>query len=428
MKPIVCASSFTIRTKSRSTFLHRTFWSAAEPDKDAIALAKREIALAEAERAHPSASPAQKAADAIARSSGPVVVHIQIRAPICSKKPGEQGVATFPVPALGKGQVPLAFKIECKAPGKLLGFSWRGRKDGTNLVCDVKLLPGVKGSWVQYDALVLVGGDRQRDTKPPVSTSGWERSTACVQSNAPQIKAIEKKLCSPNDTVESYARKVFAFVRDDMGKGAPFKALDALAALQCGGSCTNKANLSAALLRAHGIPARTVAHMPTWCSSKLYEHWLTEYWQPGTGWVAIDSALGRWDPDRRSRVVLAVSNPADEDLAFDPLHERFVMPGAAYLSVLELNPTLYPADLTDDDAINSVDQVAQLRISGSEEAALFEAGSRSFKELLPRLGNRTEDETRYRRVMAAAKRCSPSALLNATGVSPEHRLHRPTSH
>jgi len=35
-----------------------------------------------------------------------------------------------------------------------------------------------------------------------------------------------------------------------MGKGAAFKSLDASHALDCGGSCTSRANLAAALLRA----------------------------------------------------------------------------------------------------------------------------------------------------------------------------------
>jgi hypothetical protein len=266
---------------------------------------------------------------------------------------------------------------------------------------------------VQYEALVLLGGPDQRDTAGPRQSREWRQSTACVQSSAAAIRAIERKLTTSNDSTESYARKVFKYVRDDHGKGAPFKALDALAALECGGSCTNKANLAAALLRAHGIPARTVSHMPTWCSEKLYEHWLTEYWQADVGWVALDPALGRWDPDRRTRVVLSVANPSDENLAFNPLHERFVMPGAPYLSVVELTPALYPADLTDDDAINSVDQVALIRVNERQEAALFAVADHSFRALYPKLARGTAGGDRYERVLAAVKAGSATALTAA---------------
>ena len=245
--------------------------------------------------------PFVKRVEEIAAKPGPLVAHIFMRAPVCTKGAGEAGVVTFPIPSLAPGQAPLAYRFACLAPGKLLGCSWQARSDGRNWVCDVKVQPGTKGAWVQYDALVLLGKPEQPDSDPP-ATPAWTQSTSCVQSSSARIRAIAEKLAAPGDTAESYARKVMAFVRDDMGKGAPFKALDALAALECGGSCTNKSNLAAALLRAHGVPARTVSHMPLWSAEPLYEHWLTEFWQPVKGWVPLDATIGCWDPDRRSRV------------------------------------------------------------------------------------------------------------------------------
>ena len=382
----------------------------AEPDAKAIARAKKDFAIIAEQRAHPAPDPNLAAIDKIASQHGPVVAHILMRAPICTKKVGETGVATFPIPTLGTGQVPLAYKFECLSPGKLIGCSWKKRADGRNEVCEVTLQPGTKGAWLQYDALVLLGGPQQRDSTPPPSAEGWSRSTACVQSSDSQIQEIAQKLSAPGDTEEAYARKVMEFVKRDMGKGAPFKALDARAALECGGSCTNKANLSAALLRAHGISARTVSHMPTWATEKFYEHWLTEFWQPGKGWVAFDATIGSWEPDRRSRVVLSTANPSDEDRAFEPLHERFVMPGAPYLSVAELSPTLYPADLTNDDEINSVNQVGRFDISVADESALFELASKSFKNLAD---PSAKDSARYNRILSAAKSGKSDALAAA---------------
>jgi len=400
--------------------LHLLPGEAAEPDVKAIAAAEKDNALYEEERLHPSkpaASPFLKVIDGIASRPGASVAHILMRAPLCTKKSGQTGVVTFPVPTIAVGQVPLAYKVVCQAPGTLIGYSWRNRSDGRNMVCDVTVKPGTKGAWVQYEALVLLGSSNQRDTAPPTASS-WKQSTACVQSSAPQIQAIEQKLAKPGDTTESYARKVMAFVRDDGGKGAPFIALDALAALQCGGSCTNKANLSAALLRAHGIPARTVSHMPVWASDKFYEHWLTEYWQPEKGWVAIDSTIGSWEPDRRSRVVLSIANPSDEDLAFEPLHERFVMPGAPYLSVAELTPTLYPADLTQDDAINSVDEIGRLAVSSPAESAVFKAATKSFKAWFTQRSCAATDAERYQNVLAASRSGKANALLAAIKFGP----------
>jgi hypothetical protein len=266
---------------------------------------------------------------------------------------------------------------------------------------------------VQYDALVLLGKPAHGDTDPPASATEWKQSTSCVQSSSARIRAIAEKLAASGDSAEAYARKVMAFVRDDMGKGAPFKALDALAALECGGSCTNKSNLAAALLRAHGIPARTVSHMPLWATEPLYEHWLTEFWQPGEGWLPLDATIGCWNPDRRSRVVLAISNPADEDRAFEPLHERFVMPGAAYMSVAELSKELYPADLTDDDAMNSGNIVSRLVIDSKAESALFAATADWFTGCVARSPSPKVDAGRYDRVLAAAKTGSADNLMTA---------------
>jgi hypothetical protein len=153
--------------------------------------------------------------------------------------------------------------------------------------------------------------------------------------------------------------------------------------------------------------------MPTWYGARFYEHWLTEYLQPGRGWIAIDPMLGRWDPDRRTRVVLSVANPSDEDLAFDPLHERFVMPGAPYLSVLELSSTLYPADLTEDDEINSADQVSLLKVSPAEEMLLFKAASGYYPRLFHRLSIGSPDDGRYEQILSAAKNGNASRLTAA---------------
>jgi hypothetical protein len=184
-----------------------------------MSMAQKDIAIANAERDHPSPSRVQVVADHIATHQGPVVAHIHLRAPLRTDKSGEKGVATFPVPAFGDGQVPIAFKVTCDAPGKLLGYSWRKRQDGRNMVCDVILKPGTKGVWLQYDALVLIGGPNQHDMTAP--DKNWTSSTACVQSDASPIQAVAKKLAAPGDTDEAFAQKVFKFVRDDMGKGAP---------------------------------------------------------------------------------------------------------------------------------------------------------------------------------------------------------------
>ncbi len=391
---------------------HLNVGEAGSPDLAAVAMAEKEAATVSSELKHPTASPFQRKADDLAAQPGDVVAHLHVRAPVCTKKIGEVDVVTFPIPTLSADQAPLAFQVSSQPPGRIISFKSRMRKDGRNRICEVVVKPGTVGAWVQYDSLVLV---RKATPSPAEDREAheWLEGSACVQSTAPEIAQIERRLSKPGQTTEEYARAVFDFVKNDMGKGGPFKALDALAALQCGGSCTNKANLTAALLRAHGIPARTVSHMPTWCTEALYEHWLAEYWQQGKGWVAIDSALGRWAPDRRTRVVLATSNLRDENLAFDPLHERLVMPGAAYLSSAELGPKLYAADLSQDDAINTVSEVGRFEMSPTEESSAFAAAKARSKSMFQGAGGNRAEHDSYDRLLQAARTGNPRKLLTA---------------
>ena|GEM_PF-1381720 len=353
---------------------HLTVGAPAEPDKVAIAAVEKIKKEMAEEAGHPRPSPLLKKHDELATTDGDAIIRLKMCAPLRTDKPDEVGVVTFPMPTVDGSQVPLDFKIEVDKPGKLIGFKWRKREDGRNLVCDATVQPGPKGSWVHYEALVLVRKGPQDLNEPSVEK--WTKSTACVQWNNAEMLAIAKRLANGAKDSHVYAQRVFEFVRDNTGRGAPFKTLDASAGLACGGSCTNHSNLAAALLRAHGIPARTVAHMPTWCGL-LYEHWLTEYFLPGEGWLAMDTSLGRMLPDRRTRVVLNVANEQDEDRSFEPLHTRFVMPGAPFQSVAELSAALFPADLTDTDGINIAENLCYLPTT---DGSLFELSKRAFEQ------------------------------------------------
>jgi len=225
---------------------------------------------------------------------------------------------------------------------------------------------------------------------------------------------IAKRLANGARDSHDYAQRVFEFVRDYNGRGAPFKTLDASAGLASGGSCTNHSNLAAALLRAHGIPARTVAHMPTW-GGLMYEHWLTEYFIPGEGWIAMDTSLGRMFPDRRTRVVLNIANATDEDRSFEPLHTRFVMPGAPYQSVAELNATLFPADLTEDDEMNIAEHVCFL--PSTDGSSLFDVAQKAFGQRWAELATGQQHGDRFTALDEAAASKKVDTIRNI--LSPE---------
>ena len=70
-------------------------------------------------------------------------------------------------------------------------------------------------------------------------------------------------------------------------------------------------SLGAALLRAHGIPARVIAGYPTW-SGPLQTHYVVEYWLPGLGWRVMESTLCRDDRPSWEQIEVAVVHPDDE--------------------------------------------------------------------------------------------------------------------
>jgi transglutaminase-like putative cysteine protease len=353
---------------------------------------------------------------------GPGVVRARAQAAVATRGKADVGVLTFPIPGTYRDQVPLTFDVKVEPPGALKSYRWVRRPDGRNWLCEVTVAPKQDGAQVRWEALVLVDRGKNdplpRAAQPeaPEETAPWTRSTACVQSDDPAVRAKAEELAKGTAGVEPYARRVIEFTAHHQGKGGvPFDALDARKGLDCGGSCTSRANLAAALLRARGIPARTVAHLPTW-SGPLYEHWLVEYWHPGAGWVWLESSLGQFRPLPCTLVVLGVANPEDEDRAFDPLQTRQVMPGAPYLSVHVGSERLHPAPQL-AQRLGGADNVAiiETRLSGTEEdlAKLFSVARSAFETLVRECEAGVPDAARAESVRIALRSKNAADLAAA---------------
>jgi len=279
---------------------------------------------------------------------GAGVIRASAATSVRQREEGVPGVVTFPIPGTHRNQVPLTFTVTSTPADAIKSWRWLKRDDGLNWLCEVTVDAPAEGATIRWvcDVLVMDTPDipLPRADKPEAlpSTSVWLRSTRCVQSDDPKIVEQARKLGEDCSGVEQYVQRVLRFTSSNRGQepGAAFTTLDASKGLACGGSCTSRANLAAALLRAHGIPARTVAHLPTW-APMLYEHWLVEYWHPGAGWVWIEPTMGQMQPKDWSLVVINVANPDDEDLSFDPvISHSGVMLGAPHLAVHKHSPEL----------------------------------------------------------------------------------------
>lgn len=245
-------------------------------------------------------------------------------------KGATSGRVTFPIPGLYREQIPLTFQLRAEPRTAILSHRLLVRKDGRNWICEAVVKPPLSGVVLKWESVVLVLGRNEAPLpkmKPsyPSQVSEWTKSTRCVQSDDLAIRAKCEELSKGATDVESYARKVIEFTSKNQGIGSKFESLDAKCALNCGGSCTSRANLAAALLRARGIPSRTLSHLPVWATTPLYEHWLTEYWHPNVGWVWLEPTLGEFRPAPNTLVVLAVSNSEDEEKTLDSTHLRSLM-------------------------------------------------------------------------------------------------------
>jgi hypothetical protein len=184
------------------------------------------------------------------------------------------------------------------------------------------------------------------------------------------------------------------------------RSLDACDALRSGSTCTGRANLAAALLRAHGIPARTVAHLPTW-SGPLFCHWLVEYWHPGAGWVWLEPTLDRPQPPAWTAVVVNVASPADEDHAFDWTQASGVAAGVPHYAARELagglRPLLDQAEQRRWGAVNQATPELALRATDAELRELSDAARRSFGDWAAAGRPAATDAGRLNRLLAAAR-------------------------
>lgn len=341
-------------------------------------------------------------------STSTKVIEARYKVPIKTCGGHKRGTITFPIPGPYRGQVPMSFNLQAKPKEALLGYEIKRREDGINWIAEVKVQPPPKGAILSWESLVLIRGEEKRvlpqhAIETPPDTLPWLRSTKCVQSDDKEIKTKAQQLSKNVTSVESYVRKVLQFTSTNRGTGKPFDSLDAKTAMGSGGSCTSKANLAAALLRANGIPARTVSHLPTWMRSYFFEHWLVEYWHPGIGWVWIEPTLDKTQPSSNELVVLAISSRDDEDKCDDPIHLRYLMPGGAYLAGCELSEELEIAEIMKNPAAPNI-AVEQSIILGDEVdmSKLFATALQNFEKIKQQKHPKDQSAERTAAIQAAA--------------------------
>lgn len=343
---------------------------------------------------------------------GPMVDEIKesgvMRASSGTVVEGDSGKVQFPIPAPNAEQVPISFHLTAEPAGALKGYEIKNRT-GNDWICEADVAPPKnKLVTLRWESVILVKNHplpelvRVGFGTNPEFAKPWLAPSPVVESTDPDIIAKAKELKKDASDVETYVRRVIEFTSTNQGTGKPFVALDASTALGCGGSCTSRANLAAALLRAGGVPARTVSHLPTWAyGDLLYEHWLTEYWHPGTGWVRVEPTLGKFAPPASSFAALSTATVDDEKLTGKPGQFHWIMPGAAWMSGIQGDPGLLPAGEEEDGNSNWCRAERNVPLGES----IFIAAKKAWPAIMrPGTGDAAEHAAEYGK---------PEALLDA---------------
>ncbi|MDR3691878.1 MAG: transglutaminase-like domain-containing protein [Fimbriimonas sp.] len=271
---------------------------------------------------------------------GPTLSEFIMRLPVNSRRPGVAGIVTFPAPSNYSGQTLVSFAVFCQPANALKGWAWRDRKDGLNSVIEAQVAPDANGAVVGYSAKVLLPSEpvlrtMVRQFKP------WLGSTLCVQASDPKVKSLAIHLKEGNsDTDEFVHRTVMWVAKNKPSLDSSLNGWDATSGLSGGGNSLNRANLCAAILRAAGVAARTVAYLPTWVRGAFAEQWLTEYWSDNGSWSMIEPTLGVVHPARNTAIVLAIAGKEDEDQASDSLPTRAANTGTPLLSTPQVSSEL----------------------------------------------------------------------------------------
>ncbi len=239
----------------------------------------------------------------------------------------------LPMPQLVDGQVPISFYIRSTPRDAAVEYRIQ-RRDELNDIVSVKL-KGERNQDVQIDwsSVVLISG---KTVSPRQSLHDSYRSaTACVQADSERIQGLAEKLWPENGEVKDYARNIQRFIREMKRVKQP-RSLDALSILDSGmnGICTANANLALALMRAKGIPSRSMAVIPP-TAQRLEMHRIVEYGDTDQGLYFDPSSLHADVPMKPwQTVIMAKTTSADENLSMKP--RMGSMPGCPYAQELEL--------------------------------------------------------------------------------------------
>ncbi len=265
--------------------------------------------------------------------------------------PTQPAVRIVPLPLSYQGQVPLSYSLDIDPPDRFIGATTQEDRPG-NWTLRLTLAPPLVGApntpiIVEWSSLVLIGPSLFDDVpktaafpnKWPEEAAAWLVGTRCVQADNDRIQAVARAHRADSNDVMDVISQILAAAKSiiDQQTGT-CTTLDAVEALDKKGSCTSRANLLAALLRASGVPARILAGYPAW-SGPLQTHFIVEAYVPGYGWYPIEPTKLCAPWPRHEQVQVAIVPPEYENRSES---RDGIADGVPYLSVDEHAPGSAP--------------------------------------------------------------------------------------
>jgi hypothetical protein len=226
-------------------------------------------------------------------------------------------ILTMSLPQMIDSQVPVSFCVR-STPSNAVAEYRVERRDESNDILSVKL-KGDRGQEVQLDWTSVVFIGRKHEPHGQSIPDMYQAATACVQADSPRISELAKRLWPDSGKVDDYARNIQRFIQEMKQSKMP-RSLDALGILDSGMNtvCTANANLALALMRAKGIPSRSMAVIPP-ISRRLEMHRIVEYESAGQTFYFDPSSLHADVPIAPwQTVIMAKSTVADENLSMKP--------------------------------------------------------------------------------------------------------------
>lgn len=221
------------------------------------------------------------------------------------------------VPVISSHTSPIAFELrDDLSSGKIKSFRTI-EKHADNWVVEVTFHKLVAGDSVNipWDCWVVKNHHDYADlpdsidisarTMIPDSVKKYLAASKICQSTHPQILNQAKRLVGDSRNLGSVVNKLVNYAGNTIEYRSGWEQ-DALSTLHNGyGLCNGKANLTIAMLRALGIPARTLMVAKT--------HFITEYYLPTYGWVRAETTSGAAIQAADRNTVMWVASPEDED-------------------------------------------------------------------------------------------------------------------